>query len=131
MFVCVCVCVVVRVRITAGAGRLSDLERMCADGSEDSDCDDGSDPPSYAEVGAWGRGSSGNDSKSSLRKVGGGGGGSGGGVSFSPGTTAGRVGWTPGGGGGGGGGGGIAAGEMKSDSVSGEGFGSVGWGGGG
>ena len=28
-------------RITGGVGRLSDVERICADGAEDSDCDDG------------------------------------------------------------------------------------------
>lgn len=44
-----CLCILetspsLRARITQGAGRLSELERMCAAGAEDSDCDDGDDP---------------------------------------------------------------------------------------
>lgn len=103
-------------------GRLSEIERLCAnggggaeDGSEDSDCDDGSqhqrtsyDTRGSDMGGVWGAGGGGNHS--SLRDPRGSGGGAS--VTFSEG----GGGFRPAGDGGGGRGGGHP-GESKSDSV--------------
>ncbi|CAB1121207.1 unnamed protein product [Ectocarpus sp. CCAP 1310/34] len=108
-------------RVTAGVGRLSEIERLCAnggggaeDGSEDSDCDDGSqhqrgsyDTRGSDMGGVWGAGGGGNHS--SFRDPRGSGGGAS--VTFSEG----GGGFRPAGGGGGGRGG--HPGESKSDSV--------------